>query len=148
MLLQTIIGSESTAVAAWKDWNIAIDFSDIDYDSCCLVRLLCNVLKTRQISNPFLFTMKGIYRKYWYKNQLMYKHLEFILEKLATADIFPILFKGTVLFPKYYQDYGNRPIEEIELLILPEQYAKVICIITFLIWLNIIIFVLVILVQF
>lgn len=121
LLLKAILTSGDTAMEAWTSWNLAIDFNDIDYDSCCLVPALYESLKAQEISTPFMFTMKGIYRKIWYKNQLLFNHLEFILKKLEQENIFTLVFKGTALVPRYYQDYGKRPVEELELLVPQEQ---------------------------
>ena len=68
--------------------------------------------------------LKGIYRRHWYANQILYKKLQKILQLLQTSGIKTILLADTAILAKYYQDYGSRSLYNINLLIHPEDVDK------------------------
>ncbi len=59
--------------------------------------------------------MKGLSRKFWYKNQLLYTQLDRLLSLTDRQNISLFAIRGTAINLAYYPDLVLRPVEEIDL---------------------------------
>jgi hypothetical protein len=124
LLLTSILLCGDTSKEAWKKWDSLVDFDRLDYDTCCLIPSLYAKLCAENIKTSLLPVMRGIYRKYWCKNQLQYRQLSILRQYFKAKKLEAIAIRGTAIALRYYSDYGLRPVEEIDLWIQRNQLAE------------------------
>lgn len=134
LLLQAVILEEEKALNAWKEWTTLVDFDNIDYGSQRLIPLLYSNLSKLEIHDPIMKRYKGIYRKFWAKNHLLFHSAEPVLATLQEAGIETLLFKGSGLILTHNFDIALRPMDDIDLLVHPEDVEKAVKIIEQLGW--------------
>jgi len=64
---------------------------------------------------------RGVYRRTWYVNQLALRRNGEIVARLAAAGVPSLIFKGFALAILNYRDLGARPMEDLDLIVDPDQ---------------------------
>lgn len=118
LLLKTILFDGETSKKSWQQWKNLIDFDRLDYDTCCLIPSLYKTLIKHQITSKYMPLMKGLARKFWYKNQLLYAQLTRLNNSFQSEKISLIAIRGTAINLAYYKNDLVRPVEEIDLLLI------------------------------
>jgi hypothetical protein len=117
LLVTIILGDQDEAVWAWDAWKAATDFNSIDPGSLRLMPMVYTRLRKCGLDDELLGKCRGIYRAYWYKDNLLIHRAVEIIQKLSDADIPVILHKGIALCVSYYKEIGLRPVNDVDLLL-------------------------------
>lgn len=83
LLLQAALLPGPPAVAAWRAWQQAVDFNDVDHGSSRLLPLLFDNLSQQRVADPILAKYEGLKKLHWYHNQLLMRQLENVLRAFA-----------------------------------------------------------------
>ena len=113
------------ALDAWAAWR-GQDIEKLDYASYRLLPLLYRNLREQGVTESVLELYKGVYRKTWYKNQLVFHRIGGVLEELQTAGIQTMLLKGAALSVLCYASPGLRPMEDFDVLVPTGQVNEAI----------------------
>jgi hypothetical protein len=102
-------------------WLDNLDLDSIDGSLHRLLPIFYKKLNQYNLSGiPIkeLGRLKGIYRYYFYKNNLIINESSKIFHALVEAKIEFMLLKGiSLILGGYYQDYALRPIDDIDILV-------------------------------
>jgi len=69
---------------------------------------------------------KGVYRAAWYKNQTTFQATAALLAVFHDVGIQTLLLKGVALVLFHYKDHGLRPMNDLDILVRPEQASAAI----------------------
>jgi hypothetical protein len=117
LLLRACLGDGAEAIAAWRAWQKRIEFDDIDLSSQRLVPLLHHNLTRLGVDDPCLGRYRGISRKCWYENQLLFQRTAATLELLHGAGIPTLVLKGVALAHLYYPGTALRPMSDFDIMV-------------------------------
>ncbi len=92
-------------------------FDQLDEGSRRLLPFLHKTLKTTLREDLLIQALRGYYRHCWYKNQILINELKKVIGLLSDHDISTIVTKGLALSQLYYQDFGARPMSDIDLMV-------------------------------
>jgi len=124
LLLNASLFSGEEALKSWKKWTDLIDVHRIDQASYRLLPLAVHNLEKEGIKDPFLTRFRGLKKKTWYKNQILFKTLKDVLLLFHKNNIRTMVIKGAALIPLYFKDLSIRPQNDVDILILPEQVSS------------------------
>ena len=108
----------------WK--SISNYENELDYNSYLITPFLYKNLKENKIDDPLIKILKGIYKRTWYKNNILLKRLVELLNILNSNGIDCILLKGVALIFLYYRDLGIRELADMDFLVKVDQAELVI----------------------
>jgi hypothetical protein len=117
LLLKAALFSGETALNSWEKWITLTDFNKIDSDSYRLLPLAVHNLEEKGMNDPFLDRFRGLKKKTWFKNQILFKSLRDILISFHSHGIKTIVLKGSALIPLYFNDLSIRPQNDVDILI-------------------------------
>jgi Uncharacterised nucleotidyltransferase len=121
MLLRAALLEGEQALDAWHEWKQRVHFERLDAGSYRLLPLIYHNLKAECPNDPLMGRLKGIYRNTWYKNQILFHHAAIVLSALHHAGIETMSLKGASLVELHYGDRGLRHMDDIDLLVRPQQ---------------------------
>jgi hypothetical protein len=124
LLLRAALLPAEPGIAAWREWRATADLDTIDRGSARLLPLLWFNLLANGIDDPWMPRFKGIYRHTWFGNQVWMRRVRHIEATLATQGVSPIALKGLALANAYYENPGLRPMDDLDLLIAPDEVAR------------------------
>lgn len=119
LLLRAALLDAPDSLRAWAEWSGQHDLDYLDAGSFRLIGLLYrNLLRVgADPSHPMMPRLKGIYRNFWTRNQLLLGSKGELLQSLQQRGIACLLLKGAALTPLAYQDYGVRPMDDFDLMV-------------------------------
>ena len=119
LLLRAALLDGPEALSAWREWSEQHDLDYLDAGSFRLIGLLYrNLLRVgADPAHPMMPRIKGIYRNFWTRNQLLLGSKGELLQALEQRGIPCLLLKGAALAPLAYQDYGVRPMDDFDLMV-------------------------------
>ena len=82
-----------------------------------LLPLVYHNLRHAGLDDPDLPRMKGIQRRAWFENQARLHAIKPALVQLHAAGVDTLLLKGVPLALLYYQDLGQRPMVDVDILV-------------------------------
>jgi Uncharacterised nucleotidyltransferase len=121
LLLQAALLQGLKADQAWELWKAGANVDQLDPDAQRWLPHLYRALRSRAISHPEMTRFKGVYRRVWYENQLLFHSMTDVLRALDGAGVRTVLLKGAALVVQYYRDYGLRSMEDFDVLVTPDQ---------------------------
>lgn len=127
LLLKAALLQDERAVQAWETWlqKNASSFDIVDAPSYQLYSLVYRNLEKFNISGEIFDKCKGIYRRNWTFNQVMWKKLDVYFDQLKIHNIEKIvLLKGMAMIAGYYHDFGARVLGDIDALIDENEVIK------------------------
>jgi hypothetical protein len=135
LLLHAIIDNdEDKSLNSFKQWTRMINFDEMEGGSFRLIPLLYKRLSLRQDDFEHKIRMKGIYRYFLYKNNLIIHKSKNMLEALNNHHIPFIVLKGASLLASYYDDRALRPMSDMDILVHKEDVYKAIQVLSDLGW--------------
>jgi hypothetical protein len=135
LLLHAIIDKdEKKSWNSFIEWTKGINFDEIEGGSYRLIPLLYKRLSTKYDDFEYKNRMKGIYRYFLYKNNLIIHKTRNVLETLNSNGISFVILKGASLLSSYYEDRALRPMSDLDILIHKEDVFKAVKIISDLGW--------------
>jgi hypothetical protein len=130
-LLQAIFGPEPSAIAAYAAWLDTTDLTGpIDFATYRLMPMLDVRLRSLGFADEQTGRYKGIYRRSWYANTLLFAESGAVLANLAAAGIPTMMLKGAPLALLYYPEPAARPMSDIDLLVHEADFAQVEAVLT------------------
>jgi hypothetical protein len=135
LLLHAIVDKdEKESWNNFMEWAKAVDFDEIEGGSYRLIPLLYKRLSSKYDDFEYKNRMKGIYRYFLYKNNLIIHKTRNVFDILMDNDISFVMLKGASLLASYYDDLALRPMSDIDILIHKEDVLKVVEILSKLGW--------------
>jgi hypothetical protein len=124
LLLKAAVMHGKNALDAWNEWKSRVDIDKIDHGSRRMLPLLHRNLQATAINDPLMGMFKGIYRRTWYENQLLFHNMSILLKSFHEAGIETLILKGVALVLLHYKDYGLRPMTDFDVLVHTEQASE------------------------
>jgi hypothetical protein len=123
LLLKAALFRDEDAVKAFIQWKRATDFeTEMQSTVFRTLPLLYHNLQTIGVEDELMPRLKGIYRKAWMTNQLLFSKAGKILRFFDTHGIPVMVMKGIPLTILHYRNFAVRPMADIDVLI-PYQMA-------------------------
>ncbi|NJN81556.1 MAG: nucleotidyltransferase family protein [Caldilineaceae bacterium] len=118
LLLRAALLQGPEAVRAWEAWieRVDVEGDHLDGGSYRTLPLLHHNLIENGVDHPLLARFKGIRRRVWYKNQIVFRMMAELLSRLHDAGMPTLVLKGAALTVGYYGDYSLRPMEDFDVL--------------------------------
>ncbi len=118
------------AHAAWRRWRRGVDFDEVDHGSTRLLPLVYRRLGPDAFDAEVVGRLKGLYRRSWSRNQLLFKRAAEAVELLGAAGIETLVIKGASLALLSYGDVGVRPMDDVDVLVPIERTGEAISVLT------------------
>jgi hypothetical protein len=123
-LVRASILDGEAALAAWREWRRTVDFDRIDQASYRMVPLLYRNLERLRVDDPLLGTLRGIYRRTWCENLLLFRRLARVIGDLRAAGVESMVLKGAALASQAYGDAGARSMADFDLLVRRAEFGR------------------------
>jgi Uncharacterised nucleotidyltransferase len=123
LLLLAALSEPDAALEAWRRWRAANDLDRADADSQRLLPLVYRNLSAAGLRVADEARLKGVYRAWWYRNQLFLRLAGEALQTLHAAGLRTMLLKGAALCVDYYDDMGARPMADLDVMVPPQSAA-------------------------
>lgn len=117
LVLHAALDEPRTAVAAWENWRAAVEFDHVDHGSARLLPLVYRNLGPDAFDAEVAGRLKGLYRRAWSQNQLLFKRAAEAIGALEAAGIETLVTKGVSLALLSYGDVGARPMDDADVLV-------------------------------
>jgi hypothetical protein len=124
LLLRAALLQGSDALEAWDAWRSHVDIERLEQGEYRLLPLLYRNLKRNAVNHPHMNILRGVYRKTWYQNQMLFHAVTSLLKSFYCDGISAMVLKGAALTLLHYKDYGVRPMNDIDILVHPEDAEK------------------------
>ena len=136
LLLRTALLEEPDATRAWHAARADLDpdFSTVAGDSMKLIPLVYRNLIRLGIDDPLVPRLRGIYRRTWYSNQVLFHDVARLLTALRDAGVDTLVLKGAALIERYYGDAGVRPMADVDVLVPYEDARRAVTVLLDLGW--------------
>ena len=122
LLLKAALYQGNAAIEAWTAWCERIDLDAIDYGSQRLIPLLYKNLLDHEIQSPFMIRYKGVYRRFWLHNHLLFSRVKPVIQSLKNLGIEPFVLKGSALVCGLNIDVAVRPMDDVDLLVHHDDF--------------------------
>jgi hypothetical protein len=124
-LLQTLFGPDERALEHYAGWRAAVDLErDLDSASYRLLPMLDARLRALGVSDDFSGRYKGVHRKAWVDNSLLFGDVAEVLIALTQAGIMPALSKGAPLAMLHYRSHALRPMSDVDIVVREQDLAR------------------------
>ncbi|MDX6608721.1 MAG: hypothetical protein QOF85_646 [Solirubrobacterales bacterium] len=117
LILHAALDDRDGALAAWGRWRQAVDFDAVDHGSTRLLPLVYRNLGPDSFDAEVAGRLKGLYRRSWSRNQLIFKRAAEALGVLHEIGIETLVTKGASLAILSYRDVGVRPMDDVDVLV-------------------------------
>jgi hypothetical protein len=126
LVLHAALDQPPAALVAWQRWRDAVDFDAVDHGSTRLLPLVYRNLGAEAFDAEIAGRLKGLYRRSWSHNQLIFKRAAEAISVLEQAGIETLIIKGASLALLSYGDVGVRPMDDVDVLVPLERTAAAI----------------------
>jgi hypothetical protein len=127
LLLKASLLKGEDMMGAFRKWKAMVDFEkDIEYASFRTLPLLYFNLHNQEAHDDLMPRLKGIYRKSWSKNHLLFFKAGEVISYLQNSGVPVIIMKGIALSILVYQNHSIRPMADIDILVPFPQALKTI----------------------
>jgi hypothetical protein len=134
LLLKATLWQGEEALLAWQAWRADCDLDIVTAGPQRLLPLLRRNLHGQGVRDPLMDKFKGLYRRAWYRNQLLFAEATVLLRAFHEAEIETLVFGATPLVLGYYQDLGLRPVDHLDILIPTAQASAAVSLLDKLNW--------------
>lgn len=121
LLLRAALLQGEQAFESWNEWRRKVNIDVIDYGSHRMVPQLYRNLQRHGIKDAQIDRLKGVYRYYLYKNEILMHRVGSLLAAFAEAGIDTMVLKGAALIQLYYRESGLRPMLDADVLVHASQ---------------------------
>lgn len=123
LLLKAALLDGPDAVQAWEQWQTIGDLDHAGGGAFRLLPLVDRNLERIGVDHPDMHRLKGIRRRTWSQNELLFRDADEAIASLARAGIETLLLRGMALIARYYKDASLRPMNDCDILV-PESSAE------------------------
>src|SRR5262245_34498002 len=134
LMLRAALLQREPALAAWDEWRRTVNIDVIDYGSHRMVPQLYRNLQRHGVKDPLMERLKGVYRYYLYKNEILMHRIATLLAAFEDAGIQTMVLKGAALIQLYYRESGLRPMLDADVLVHAHQAEQAMELLTRLRW--------------
>lgn len=134
LLLRAALLQGEHALESWNEWRRNVNIDVIDYGSHRMVPQLYRNLQRHGVKDPLMDRLKGVYRYYLYKNEILMHRIGSLLAAFEEARIETMVLKGAALIQLYYRESGLRPMLDADVLVHPHQTEQAMQLLTRLQW--------------
>src|SRR4051812_42611746 len=117
LVLHAALDPAPAAATAWHRWREVVEFDDVDHGSTRLLPLVYRNLGAGAFDEEVAGRLKGLYRRSWSHNQLIFKRAAEAIAVLGDAGIETLVTKGASLALLSYGDVGVRPMDDVDVLV-------------------------------
>jgi hypothetical protein len=121
LLLRAALMQGELALESWNEWRRSVDIDVVDYGSHRMIPQLYRNLQRHGVKDPLMDRLKGVYRYYLYKNEILMHRIGTLLAAFEDAGIKTMVLKGAALIPLYYRESGLRPMLDADVLVQTHQ---------------------------
>ncbi len=125
LLLRAALFNGEPALSAWHQWRCTADIDHLDAGSYRLLPRLYHNLQQHDVRDPWMGRLKGIHRLNWSKNHTLFHKATALLAELRQLNVEIMLLKGAALNLLYYDNYGLRPMDDVDILVHLDDVATV-----------------------
>ena len=134
LLLRAALSQRELALESWNEWRRKVNIDVIDYGSHRLIPQLYRNLQRHGVNDPLMERLKGVYRYYLYKNEILMHRIGSLLTAFEDAGIRTMVLKGAALIQLYYRESGLRPMLDADVLVHAHQAEQAMEVLTGLQW--------------
>ena len=124
LLRAALLLDRDAAMESLARWRSAVDLDAIDAGSMRVLPLRFRNLQRLEIVPPDAERLKGIYRRSWYRNELLLEGGRQALHELHAAGIATLLLKGAAVVTTLTSEHGIRPMQDFDLLVRRADFAR------------------------
>ncbi len=117
LVLHAALDPAPAAAEAWRRWRETVEFDEVDHGSTRLLPLVYRNLGADAFDAEVAGRLKGLYRRSWSHNQLIFKRAAEAISALEGAGIQTLVTKGASLALLSYGDVGVRPMDDVDVLV-------------------------------
>jgi hypothetical protein len=121
-LLQSAVLSGDPGRQAWLQWRTHVNLDDVDSPSYRLLPLVYRNLQKLGAQDPLLGRLKGMYRRTWYKNQMLFHQAQRLVTQFQEAGICTMFLNGAAMSIHYYRDIGMRSMNAVDIMVPDAQF--------------------------
>jgi hypothetical protein len=126
LILHAALDPVAAGATAWQCWREAVEFDQVDHGSTRLLPLVYRNLGAEAFDSEVAGRLKGLYRRSWSHNQLIFKRAAEAIAVLEGAGIETLVTKGASLALLSYGDVGVRPMDDVDVLVPLDQATEAI----------------------
>lgn len=126
LVLHAALDQSAAATVAWQRWRATVEFDDVDYGSMRLLPLVYRNLGPNALDAEVAGRLKGLYRRAWSHNQLLFRHASAAIALLEARGIETLVTKGASFALLAYGDVGVRPMDDVDVLVPLERTREAI----------------------
>jgi len=130
LLLRAALLQGEPALQSWNEWRRKVNIDVIDYGSHRMIPQLYRNMQRHGVKDPLMERMKGVYRYYLYKNEILLHRIGSLVAALEDAGIETMMLKGAALIQLYYKESGLRPMLDADVLVHAHQAEQAMEILT------------------
>lgn len=121
LILRAALLQGEPALESWNEWRQRVNIDVIDYGSHRMVPQLYRNLQRHGVKDPMMDRLKGVYRYYLYKNEILMHRIGTLLVAFEDAGITTMVLKGAALIQLYYRESAVRPMLDADVLVHANQ---------------------------
>ncbi len=126
LLLKAALGDTEDALEAWITWRRrAISLDHIDVSTYRLLPIIWRNLSGKLSSDEDAKRLRGVYKRTWLKNHAFLHAMTSLAGDLERAGIPMLVVKGLPQAFSYYADAGQRVMNDMDLLVRPNDATAV-----------------------
>ena len=122
LLLKATLLKTDAALRAWQEWFEQDGLDRLDNGSYRLLPMTYRNLQRLGYDDPVMMRLKGVSRRAWCENHMVFRRMAPVLAALHGAGISTLILKGAALTLLHYRDFGLRPMQDLDILV-PEERA-------------------------
>lgn len=124
LLLKACIFDDDKMLQNYHQWGKSVNFeTEVEHASFRQLPLLYQNLNQHGVDDHLMPRLKGMYRKSWSANHILFFKTGKVLQLLHEANIATLVLKGIALSVLAYQNYAVRPMADMDIMI-PAAKAK------------------------
>jgi len=133
-MLRAALLQGELALESWNEWRRNVNIDVIDFGSHRMIPQLYRNLQRHGVKDPLMDRLKGVYRYYLYKNEILMHRIGALLAAFEDAGIQTMALKGVALIQLYYRESGLRPMLDADVLVHAQQAEQAMELLTRLRW--------------
>jgi len=134
LLLRAALLPREPALQSWNEWRRSVNIDVVDYGSHRIIPQLYRNLQRLGVKDRLMERLKGVYRYYLYKNEILMHRTGSLVAAFEDAGIQTMVLKGAALIQLYYRESGLRPMLDADVLVHAHQAEQAMELLTRLQW--------------
>lgn len=134
LLLRAALLPREPALEAWNEWRRSVNIDVIDYGSHRMIPQLYRNMQRLGVKDALMDRLKGVYRYYLYKNEILMHRIGILLAAFEEAGIETMVLKGAALIQLYYRESGLRPMLDADVLVHAHEAERAMEVLTRMQW--------------